>query len=606
VPEPSASTAAALPTPAPADIEEIEALHEEVLRATAACDGSPFTGRRQLRAALKHQDRALRQIGCSSYTDFAMLAHVASRGGRTQSGPAEDNGASRAEPAAPAPPVSEPVAETPASAWVTEIPAVPSPEADRTEEIRRELEETRLALRLSQDEVAHTRADLADAIAVRDAAGTSAEIALAELQQERDRAETASAEAANATRKLSDALVEVERHRQALAEAAATRSADGAHRELLEDLEQRVAREQGARVTAEAESLLATEQLATVRSELDELRQRAGTTTDLEAQLAALRDDAARVVDEANRFHDARRAELESQLAAAHELAAQAGTEVERAVRSRDAAVDEVAARRTQLDELGAELAAVRSELAQARKEQEQAALAATAATAGREAQLTEQVERATAELAAMQRAAAAADEQFVAAQADATARLAGAHDGLESARAENAELTEALACARAEVSQATDALTEARAEVTQLTDALTEAQQEPEPRPDPAPLPGVDDLARLAELARARAEAEEQLTEVEGRVAQLQEKRRRLKRRIEQQRTRFTAERVALERELGWSREQVGARLATMEHHVEAVTTDAETLRAQLAAVRATLPPGHQQDDPDGPGARS
>ena len=99
-----------------------------------------------------------------------------------------------------------------------------------------------LALRLSQDEAAHSRADLADAIAVRDAAGTAAETVLAQLQQERDRADAASAEAASASRQLSEALVEVERQRQALAEAAGTQSADDAHRELLEDLEQRVAR----------------------------------------------------------------------------------------------------------------------------------------------------------------------------------------------------------------------------------------------------------------------------------------------------------------------------------------------------------------------------
>ena len=67
---------------AAAEIDEIEALHDEVVRATAACDGSlpGSKARRQLRAALKHEDRALRQIGCSSYTDFAQLARTAGLG----------------------------------------------------------------------------------------------------------------------------------------------------------------------------------------------------------------------------------------------------------------------------------------------------------------------------------------------------------------------------------------------------------------------------------------------------------------------------------------------------------------------------------------------
>jgi hypothetical protein len=601
-PEPSASSPPSSPAPAPpappaSEIEEIEALHDEVVRATAACDGSVFGSkvRRQLRAALKHEDQALRQIGCSSYADFAM-ARTAVWSPRAQGvgAPAEENGASHAEALAPAPAVPEPAAEAPAGTWVSEVPAAPPLDADGVEEIRRELEETRLALRLSQEEVAHTRADFADAIAVRDAAGITAETALAELQQERDRAEAAIAEALNASRHLSEARAELERHRQALAEAAASRSTDDAHRELLEDLEHRVAREQGARVTAEAEALLAAEQLTTIRAELDALQQHAGAAAeDVEARIALVRDEARCAMDEAAQAHDARCAELETALLAANDLLAEARAEAERAARSRDAAVDDVANARVQHDELGSQIGALRSELARAHEEQEQAVLAATAVAAeaaDARGALQEELRRAEAD-----RDAARHDTE--------TAQREAAEAWHETAEARRESEAAALRHAtdrdeaRVELEAAQERLGAEEARVAKIAEELEAVRRELE-QAKAAP---VDDgqLRRLHDLAGLRAAAERELTDVEDQVERLQDKRQRLKHRIQRQRTRFATERAALDRQLAWARRDAAMQLAALEHRVGVVSSDAATLRAQVAAVRTTLP-GDESVDAD------
>jgi chromosome segregation ATPase len=573
-PAPAPTTPPPAPASAPiaAEIDEIEALHDEVVRATAACDGSlpGSKARRQLRAALKHEDRALRQIGCSSYSDFAQLARAAGLGLRARdvNTPGE-NGSSRAEAVEAAPEVPEPVTAPPASTWVTEIPVAPV-EGNEAEELRRELEETRLALRLSQDEAANSRADLADAIAVRDAAGTAAETVLAQLQQERDRADAASAEAASTSRQLSEALAEVERQRQALADAATTRSTDDAHRELLEDLEQRVAREQGARVTAEAEALLAAEQLASVRAELAALQQQSGAAAeDVDARIARVRDEARRAMDEVAHAHTAQCAELEAALAAANDLVAEARAEAERAVRSRDAAVDEVASARMQQLELESQLGGLRSELARTREEQEQAVLAATAvateAAAERKAR-EEELRRAGRELDAARAEAETAAVRQAADLDQARSELETARVQVEAEQARVAEVTEELDAVRRQLEQA-------EAEAASIDDGQ---------------------LGRLRDLAGLRAEAERELTDVEDQIERLHDKRQRLKHRIQRQRTRFATERASLERQLAWARHDAAVQLAALEDRIGVVGSDAEALRAQVAEVRTTLLPGH------------
>ena len=182
-----------------------------------------------------------------------------------------------------------------------------------------------------------------------------------------------------------------------------------------------------------------------------------------------------------------------------------------------------------------------------------------------------------------------------------------------------------------------------------------------------PAPVPVVDgpteDLRRLVEVAqqlasgprgdrrelttepgRSRAEAGEELADLEARVLKLRSKRRRMKRRLEEERTQLRdvreavarevrageadrarirqetealAARIALEtasaleeavrdrREAHLARhaaiEHAGAELAALEAGVATVAIDADALRSKLASIRTEL---LGSPDPDGVGS--
>jgi DNA repair exonuclease SbcCD ATPase subunit len=482
------SSAAALPI-TPSDIDELQRLHDEVTRASDACEGSPFGAkhRKALRAALRAEEDALRRHGFSSY---AMFVHAA-RGDAAR------------------PPRNREI-------WgPTDAAPRPDPPAD------------------------------------------------ADTQSE-----------------LEDARAELAQVRTELAEAVAARRAGEAEREQLQaSLADLTKAEQDARAGTD----VVGQELIDARDELERLR-------------AAVQD------------HDRLAAELQEMRDAAEHAAEHAAD----ADRSRDAAVDEIARSRDEIERMRAELAAahvdaerVGVELAAAHVDAERVGVELAAAHADAERERTEHqaaretVDRLGAELDATQQNLQATQHALE------TAR----HD-VEAAHIDLAQALADLEQAQADLEQAQAELGDARAEIVTLQDRIQALEAQPAPAPvEPAPEAELQRLTALAqELADARAESAAgkesgpfalgmedgdaattaELAGLDERVERLRKKRRRLERRFDQDRTRLRAERSALEHELDHTANELHLRRQQVwdaEAQRDRVLREAEALAARIAS---------------------
>ena len=94
---------------------------------------------------------------------------------------------------------------------------------------------------------------------------------------------------------------------------------------------------------------------------------------ELGARLRAFQDETSRAAAQNERRHREQVEHLEAELLAARDLAAQGGSEISDANRSRDAAIDELARQRTEIDKLRSELGGAHADVNRLKEEHEAA-----------------------------------------------------------------------------------------------------------------------------------------------------------------------------------------------------------------------------------------
>ncbi|MGZ4799700.1 MAG: hypothetical protein ACXVL8_10420 [Acidimicrobiia bacterium] len=553
-PEPPAPTPPEPPHPPTADeIAEIERLHNEVNEASEAAERAAFggKGRKRLRAALQAEDDALRALGFASHAEFVYATRSGGAPPRRDELWGLTEAAMRATPPEVAPPagVSEPQ---------TDAAAAEVAPATRDSE----LDEARIELVQAQGELQRVRAELAETQAAREAADEAEARTRSELDERATLHQQAHADAEVARRQLTEAQAELQRIRT----------------ESEQEIEQ-------MRTLATAE----VEELA--------------------AQLTAYREETDRAADENAERERGEIERLRAELQQAQQLASSASAEVNDATRSRDAAIDELALHRTEIDKLRGELGRARADHNRLKSELDaavaRAAEAEAAAGAGQEgserdlAQTREQLDAAHAEVAA----ALDANAQLTTQLESARREVETARDETDAARVETdvirAELTE-LQNTVQELEQRTapeapgDATTVELERLVELAASLAGDSRRPgsdAPATDPGGTSGAHGTS--ADLARARRAAERELEDLEARVALLRTKRRRAKHRLAEARDRLRDERETLERTLAWTADEVARRrdeVREAEALRDRVRAEAEAIAARIAAEAATM----------------
>ena len=305
--------------PTPDDIAEIAVLHDEVNEASEASERSPFggKGRKRLKSALRAEEDALRALGFASHAEFVF----ATQAGALPPPQPDDVWAAPA----PAPAARETLAN------LNTITAAPAPApADERDPAPAELEAARDELARALAEVQRVQDELDAANAARRTSDELQARARAELEEITAWRQQADADADAVRRKLAEAEDELDRIR---VERAAVATAPVTHEDAIE------------RIRLESE-----QELVRIRTLA------ANEIEDLAAQLKAYEAETGRVAAEHEQKHRDELERFEAELRSAGEAAARAGTEATDAVRSRDAAIDELARHRTEIDKLRQEL----------------------------------------------------------------------------------------------------------------------------------------------------------------------------------------------------------------------------------------------------------
>lgn len=526
--QPSPVAATRVPrTPTSAEIAELRVLHAEVTEASEAAEHSTFApkGKKRLRTALSAEEASLSRLGFATHADFVAASRVATDS--TLAVPAQP--LPPLPPVAPAPPPSalpppDPSAVADPDAlgdWA--ITPVATPKVAVPAPSRSELDDARDELASTQRELHEVQADLAASEAARHASDEEQARSRLELDERAGMHQQAHAEAEVAKRQLAGAQAELQRVR---AESA------------------RALQQNQVQSTAEVEELA--------------------------AQLAAFQAETARVAGEQVQVDREDLERVAAELVQARELAATAEAGIADAQRSRDSAIDELAAHRQEIDKLRSELGRARADATQMQDEHAAARLRAAESEAAL-GSVREDFDRVTAELIVARR-------------------------DLESALAETQGV---------------------RADLSALQLVVEELEQRPEPEPAvdastvelrrliesaerlagtaiPPSAPGAGPAGRSdAELVRAHRDAGRELTQLEAEVAELRAKRRKAKNRLDETRARYRDERAMLDRTLAWTAEDVARskrEVRDAEAHRDQVRHEAETLAGGIAAEAASL----------------